>query len=157
MNEGENSEWTLLTNVTSKNSSLRYQKSFMKQTTNNIHLVTSSDSLTSWNSYDCNDARIECIEILQHKTEIMWFIQMKQALYWVSIEIKSTLHERRMKNEIQCAVCYDSSYASSLMTMLITMLMTILRAIVDRSSLEHRLVSKSILFRVSLCSFESYR
>ncbi len=53
--------------------------------------------------------------------------------------------------------CYDSSYASSLIAMLMTMLMTILRAIVDRSSLEHRLVSKSILFRVSLCSSESYK
>jgi len=53
--------------------------------------------------------------------------------------------------------CYNSSYASSLMTMLMTMLMTILRAIIDRSSLEHRLVLKSTLFRVSLCSFESYR
>ena len=49
--------------------------------------------------------------------------------------------------------CYDSSYAPSL----IAMLMTILRAIADRSSLEHRLVSKSTLFRVSLCSSESYR
>ncbi len=57
--------------------------------------------------------------------------------------------------------CYDSSYASSLiamlMTMLMTMLMAILRAIADRSSLEHRLVPKSTLFRVSLCSSESYR
>ncbi len=57
--------------------------------------------------------------------------------------------------------CYDSSYASSLiamlMTMLMIMLMTILRAIVDRSSLEHRLVPKSTLFRISLCSSESYR
>jgi len=49
--------------------------------------------------------------------------------------------------------CYDSSYASSL----IAMLMTILRAIADRSPLGHRLVPKSILFRVSLCSSESYR
>ncbi len=64
----------------------------------------------------------------------------------------------RMKNHTRC---YDSSYASSLiamlMTMLMTMLMAILRAIVDRSPLEHRLVSKSTLFRISLCSSESYR
>ena len=56
---------------------------------------------------------------------------------------------------------YDSSYASSLivmlMTMLMIMLMTILRAIVDHSSLKHKLVSKSTLFRVSLCSSELYR
>jgi len=57
--------------------------------------------------------------------------------------------------------CYDSSYAPSLiamlMTMLMTMLMAILRAIADRSPLGHRLVPKSTLFRVSLCSSESYR
>ncbi len=55
------------------------------------------------------------------------------------------------------ALCYDSSYASSLMAMLMTMLVTILRAIADRSPLGHRLVPKPTLFRVSLCSSESYR
>ena len=58
-------------------------------------------------------------------------------------------------------LCYDPSYAPSLvamlMTMLMTMLMAILRAIADRSPLEHRLVPKPTLFRVSLCSPESYR
>ena len=54
---------------------------------------------------------------------------------------------------LKLSLCYDSSYASSL----IAMLMTILKAIVDRLSLEHRLVLKSTLFRVSLCSSESYR
>ncbi len=57
--------------------------------------------------------------------------------------------------------CYDPSYAPSLIAMLVAMLMTmlmaILRAIADRSPLEHRLVPKPILFRVSLCSSESYR
>ncbi len=57
--------------------------------------------------------------------------------------------------------CYDPSYApwlvAMLVTMLMTMLMAILRAIADRSSLGHRLVSKPTLFRVSLCSPESYR
>ncbi len=65
-------------------------------------------------------------------------------------------------HNLQCNVyCYDSSYASSLIAMLIvmlmTMLMTILRTIVDRLSLEHRLVLKSILFKISLCSSESYK
>ncbi len=58
-------------------------------------------------------------------------------------------------------VCYNSSYASLLIAMLIvmlmTMLMTILKAIVDRLSLKHRLVLKSTLFRVNLCSSESYK
>ncbi len=49
--------------------------------------------------------------------------------------------------------CYDSSYASMLITMLMTMLMTI----VNRSSLDYKVVSRSTLFRVSLCSSESYR
>jgi len=63
------------------------------------------------------------------------------------------------------AECYDPSYAPSLvamlvamlMTMLMAMLMAILRAIADRSPLGHRLVPKPTLFRVSLCSPESYR
>ena len=50
-------------------------------------------------------------------------------------------------------LCYDSSYASMLIAMLMTMLMTI----VGRSSLGYRIVPRSILFRVSLCSSESYR
>ena len=54
-------------------------------------------------------------------------------------------------------VCYDSSYASMLIAMLMTMLMTMFLTIVDRSSLDYRVVSKSTLFRVSLCSSESYR
>ncbi len=53
--------------------------------------------------------------------------------------------------------CYDSSYASMLIAMLMTMLMTMFLTIVNRSSLDYRVVSKSTLFRVSLCSSESYR
>jgi len=72
-------------------------------------------------------------------------------MYKMSIEI-----DESQKN-LYFSICYDSSYAPSLIAMLMTMLMTILRAIADRSSLGHRLVSKSTLFRVSLCSSESYR
>ncbi len=53
--------------------------------------------------------------------------------------------------------CYDSSYAPMLVAMLMTMLMAMLLAIVGRSSLGYRVVSKPTLFRVSLCSSESYR
>ncbi len=45
--------------------------------------------------------------------------------------------------------CYDSSYASTLIAMLMT--------IVDRSSLGYRVVSRSTLFRISLCFSESYK
>ena len=64
------------------------------------------------------------------------------------------------KNEFSDSIvinCYDSSYASMLIAMLMTMLMTMFLTIVDRSSLDYRVVLKSILFRVSLCSSESYR
>ncbi len=67
----------------------------------------------------------------------------------------------KAKKERQFRICYDPSYASSLIAMLVTMLMAmlmaILRAIADRSPLGHRLVPKPTLFRVSLCSPESYR
>ncbi len=53
--------------------------------------------------------------------------------------------------------CYDSSYASMLIAMLMTMSMTMFMTIVDCSSLDYRIVSKSTLFRVSLCFSESYR
>ncbi len=53
--------------------------------------------------------------------------------------------------------CYDSSYASMLIAMLMTMLMAMFMTIVDRSSLGYWIVSKSTLFRISLCSSESYR
>ncbi len=66
-----------------------------------------------------------------------------------------------MKNVIEADslvdLCYDSSYTSMLIVMLMTMLMTMFLTIVDRSSLGYKVVSKSILFRVSLCSSESYR
>ncbi len=71
--------------------------------------------------------------------------------------LKKRCEELKARLQVKEIICYDSSYASSLMTMLMIMLMTILRAIVDRSSLEYRLVSKSTLFRISLCSSESYR
>ncbi len=64
---------------------------------------------------------------------------------------------RRKERAAMRKVCYDSSYASMLIAMLMTMLMTMFLAIADRSSLDYRVVSKSTLFRVSLCSSESYR
>ncbi len=54
-------------------------------------------------------------------------------------------------------ICYDSSYASMLIAMLMTMLMTMFMTVVDRSSLDYWIVSKSTLFRVNLCFSESYK
>ena len=92
-------------------------------------------------------------EMISIQNQIIVENQMNQLCFNIQIIMKQN---SRTCQDIDLD-CYDSSYASSLMTMLMTMLMTILRAIVDRSSLEHRLVSKSTLFRVSLCSSESYR
>jgi len=51
------------------------------------------------------------------------------------------------------AYCYDPSYAPMLVAMLVAMLMTI----AGRSPLGYRVVPRPTLFRVSLCSPESYR
>ena len=59
--------------------------------------------------------------------------------------------EKKIRN------CYDPSYAPMLIAMLMTMLMTMFLAIAGRSSLGYRVVPKSTLFRISLCSPESYR
>ncbi len=67
-------------------------------------------------------------------------------------QIKNNIHQ-----VIYDTMCYDSSYASMLIAMLMTMLMTMFMTIVDCSSLDYWIVSKSTLFRVSLCSSESYK
>ncbi len=61
------------------------------------------------------------------------------------------------ERKVRYSYCYDPSYAPSLVAMLMTMLVAILRTIADRSPLGHRLVPKPTIFRVSLCSSESYR
>jgi len=77
------------------------------------------------------------------------------------VRFVAVLRNDIVSSYIVVKVCYDPSYAPSLvamlMTMLMAMLMAILRAIADRSPLGHRLVPKPTLFRVSLCSSESYR
>ncbi len=55
--------------------------------------------------------------------------------------------------EGQNEYCYDPSYAPMLVAMLVAMLMTI----AGRSPLGYRVVPRPTLFRVSLCSPESYR
>ncbi len=54
---------------------------------------------------------------------------------------------------VQHSNCYDPSYAPMLVAMLVAMLMTI----AGRSPLGYRVVPRPTLFRVSLCSPESYR
>ncbi len=66
--------------------------------------------------------------------------------------IESTLILTAILIEYQ-NVCYDPSYAPMLVAMLVAMLMTI----AGRSPLGYRVVPRPTLFRVSLCSPESYR
>ncbi len=88
-----------------------------------------------------------------------------ETLKQVKIKLFSEYHDyldmfdRTMINQLSsyCFYCYDSSYASMLITMLMTMSMTMFMIIVDCLSLDYWIVSKSILFRVSLCFSESYR
>ncbi len=81
--------------------------------------------------------------------------------FWTRIEIELNCSHFQLDssrvahifNLMQLDLCYDPSYASMLIAMLMAMLMTI----ADRSSLGYRIVPRSTLFRVSLCSSESYR
>ena len=73
---------------------------------------------------------------------------------FTSLQVEHTdCHLMQELFKILNTYCYDSSYAFMLIAMLMTMLMTI----VDRSLLDYRIVLRSTLFRVSLCSSESYR
>jgi len=58
-----------------------------------------------------------------------------------------------VNDDILSQYCYDPSYAPMLVAMLVAMLMTI----AGRSPLGYRVVPRPTLFRVSLCSPESYR
>ncbi len=100
---------------------------------------------------------------LFYKNELILLIDLNCA-YLVSNKLSSdsnslVVDSIKLFSVVQSfnCICYDSSYASMLITMLMTMLMTMFMTIVDRSSLDYRIVPKSILFRVSLCSSESYR
>ncbi len=84
----------------------------------------------------------------------------------VSAECNYHIYDKKLLTIIWCFkhwwleledTYYDSSYASMLIAMLMTMSMTMFMTIVDRSSLDYRIVSKSTLFRVSLCFSESYK
>jgi len=80
-----------------------------------------------------------------------------QALEKISNSQKSLEHvhieEISLITLVEAALCYDPSYAPMLVAMLVAMLMTI----AGRSPLGYRVVPRPTLFRVSLCSPESYR
>jgi len=62
-------------------------------------------------------------------------------------------YKLKLSNTMHIHDCYDPSYAPMLVAMLVAMLMTI----AGRSPLGYRVVPRPTLFRVSLCSPESYR
>jgi len=70
--------------------------------------------------------------------------------HWIATHGGTTSSYEELPHRIQC---YDPSYAPMLVAMLVAMLMTI----AGRSPLGYRVVPRPTLFRVSLCSPESYR
>jgi len=82
------------------------------------------------------------------------FFDQRETVYQEFADLQKIL---QTKMNMKHSECYDSSYASMLIAMLMTMLMIMFLTIVDCLSLDYQVVSKSILFRISLCSSESYR
>ncbi len=123
----------------------------------------------------CKQFVISTLNLLVDQIHTVWDCEIKYVMFMLSLNIIEAfnqvlhirlLHILKMKRtsdyiiEWACSFlknCYDSSYASMLIAMLMTMLMTMFLAIADRSSLGYWVVSKSTLFRISLCSSESYR
>ena len=93
---------------------------------------------------------------IENHSLFIWLLYAVETII-MRLCIKLVHVDHMLENEWLSHFCYDSSYASMLIAMLMTMLMTMFLTIVDRSSLDYQVVSKSTLFRVSLCSSESYR
>ncbi len=131
----------------------------------NFQIIFRSDKMNTKVNALIRMSLIDVSESTQRTEDRYQIILTLDRINILAIESEIDLYQRvkdaNKTNELCNEYCYDSSYAPSLIamlvTMLMTMLMTILRAIADRSPLEHRLVPKPTLFRVSLCSSESYR
>jgi len=131
----------------------------------NFQIIFRSDKMNTKVNALIRMSLIDVSESTQRTEDRYQIILILDRINILAIESEIDLYQRvkdaNKTNELCNEYCYDSSYAPSLIamlvTMLMTMLMTILRAIADRSPLEHRLVPKPTLFRVSLCSSESYR
>ncbi len=88
-------------------------------------------------------------EILsQYNDENVLHLMIFYSKSMIFAEINYHIYDKKLLIIIRC-FCYDSSYAP----MLVAMLMTI----IGRSPLGYRVVPRPTLFRVSLCSSESYR
>ncbi len=81
--------------------------------------------------------------------------KLRLRLLQLSHDTSIASHSERVKiyEILSRHYCYDPSYAPMLVAMLVAMLMTI----AGRSPLGYRVVPRPTLFRVSLCSPESYR
>ncbi len=115
------------------------------------HTAQSIDSNWETKLKNSNDKILRC-----------WIIKILLSdVDWVQRSGKVYCFDRNLVSQSFCRHdvrnCYDPSYASMLIAMLMTMLMAMFLAIADRSSLGYRVVPKPTLFRVSLCSPESYR
>ncbi len=106
--------------------------------TENDHVAKNRSTLITLNESDDEKIRRQSIA-LRHKT---------------TNAMKLTAMISHQFNVVRASQqCYDPSYAPMLVAMLVAMLMTI----AGRSPLGYRVVPRPTLFRVSLCSPESYR
>ncbi len=106
---------------------------------------------------DFNVVRFVIIIVLDIFDYIIIFkdFELQCQLHYMHSTILSIIYQH-LDSQIYAAQvisCYDPSYAPMLVAMLVAMLMTI----AGRSPLGYRVVPRPTLFRVSLCSPESYR
>ncbi len=93
----------------------------------------------------------DMIQMLEDANEANIALEAEQMRLKKDVRDKNVVI-RHLKT-ISSRQCYDPSYAPMLVAMLVAMLMTI----AGRSPLGYRVVPRPTLFRVSLCSPESYR
>ncbi len=134
--------------IHSSSSSAEASVLFVKKSNESLHLCVNYHNLneiTVKNNYSLSLLS----ETLNHFAHARHFIKIDICNIYHHIQIrksnewKTTFH----------TCCYDPSYAPMLVAMLVAMLMTI----AGRSPLGYRVVPRPTLFRVSLCSPESYR
>ncbi len=128
----------------------------------NVSEVQINIQIYAFNSDVNEKSAFNFLKIVSH---LYHLVKQLQSLCWDDVNICNafsifflsllslTFVILRYCNAVTSWNCYDSSYASMLIAMLMTMLMTI----INRSPLDYKVVSRSTLFRISLCFSESYK
>ncbi len=120
--------------------------------TMHIHDVFHSELLRSVVDDSLSDQKNEFSRSIVINDEDEWEIDDILNSRWYRRRLQYRVKWKSYDNDLNW-YCYDPSYAPMLVAMLVAMLMTI----AGRSPLGYRVVPRPTLFRVSLCSPESYR